>query len=56
MGLAIVERVARWHGGTLAIDASPALGGARLRIDLERAADVVRTEDRQALEPRRLER
>ena len=40
MGLAIVERVARWHGGTLAIDTSPALGGARLRIDLERAADV----------------
>lgn len=32
MGLAIVDRVVKWHSGKLRIDQSPALNGARLRV------------------------
>ncbi|MGQ3054008.1 MAG: ATP-binding protein [Roseateles sp.] len=32
LGLAIVARIADWHGAQLGIDASPALGGARITL------------------------
>lgn len=34
LGLAIVAEIARQHGGTVAVDDSPGLGGTRLRIRL----------------------
>jgi len=32
LGLAIVDEIARRHGGQVAVDASPSLGGARFRV------------------------
>jgi two-component system OmpR family sensor kinase len=36
MGLAIVSRIAQWHGATFEIQDSDALGGARIQIDFTR--------------------
>jgi signal transduction histidine kinase len=44
LGLAIVERVAAAHHGSVALDASPALGGARfcIRIPLNNHGHLAR--------------
>ena len=36
LGLAIVEEIARQHGGKASVDRSPALGGACFRVDFQR--------------------
>ena len=40
LGLAIVKRQVEDHGGQVAVDASPDLGGARFTIDLPAAASI----------------
>lgn len=39
LGLAIVKAVADLHGASLSLDASPALGGLRVRVDFARLPD-----------------
>lgn len=40
LGLAIVARIADWHGAQLAIDASPQLGGARITLRFAAVGDL----------------
>lgn len=36
MGLAIVDRITHWHNGTICIETSESLGGARFTLQLPR--------------------
>ena len=40
LGLAIVQRVAQWHGGRATIETAP-IGGARFTLQLQKSADAI---------------
>ncbi|WP_340677774.1 ATP-binding protein [Paraglaciecola sp.] len=45
LGLAIVERVAQWHGGTIKVSTSPLLGGACFTMALPERSPLIRAVD-----------